>query len=216
MLRNRANSNFMSIAPAKRFRCRAFTLFEITLAVAILATMAVAIYRFVQANLTSIRVSSEISEVDARYGGLRDLLTAQWQSLPGPLTGEPFKFSGRPRDEIKWTCPGGPGLLTRYAPGDFTVAMRLQPGNKKGDRLDLGFLRKPEDDAGFSSANESWIPLIENVGSLEVRYFDPRINGWVERWTETTRLPRLVKIVIGRTDAAVPWEMIIPLGRTPY
>jgi prepilin-type N-terminal cleavage/methylation domain-containing protein len=209
----------MFIAPVKLSRSRGFTLLEITLAVAILASMAVAIYRFVQVNLISVRVSSEASEHDARYGGLRDLLTAQWQSLPGTtaaLTGEPFKFGDRQRDEIKWTCAGGPGLLTRYAPADFTVWLKLQRESKKSDRLDLGFLRKPKEDAAVSNADESWIPLIEDVGSVQIRYFDPRINGWVQRWTETGRLPRLVKIVIGRNDAAVPWEMIIPLGRSPY
>jgi prepilin-type N-terminal cleavage/methylation domain-containing protein len=209
----------MFIGPANRSRSRGFTLFEITLAVAILAMMAVAIYRFVQANLTSMRVSAEISQVDASYGGLRDLLTAQWQSLPGTtaaLTGEPYKFGGRPRDEIKWTCTAGPGWLTRYAPGDFSVAMRLQRQSKKSDRFDLGFLRKPKGEVAFADTDQSWIPLIQNVGSLQIRYFDPRINGWVERWTEAARLPRLVKVVIGRNDAAAPWEMIIPLGRTPY
>jgi hypothetical protein len=209
----------MSIAPAKQTRSSAFTLFEITLAVAILATMAVAIYRFMEANLTSLRVSSQASAADARYGGLRDLLTAQWQSLPGTtdvLTGEPFKFGGRPRDEIRWTCSSGPGLLTRYASGDFTVAMRLQPASSKSNRLDLGFLRTPKDDTGVSNADQTWVPLIENVASMEIRYFDPRFNGWVERWTEAGHFPRLVKIVIGRTDAPAPWEMIIPLGRTPY
>lgn len=208
----------MFIGPDNRSRVRGFTLLEITLAVAILATMAVAIYRFVQANLTTVRVSAEISQIDASYGGLRDLLTAQWQSLPGTtagLTGEPYKFGGRPRDEIKWSCTAGAGLLTRYAPGDFSVAMRLQP-QKKGDLLDLGFLRKPKGDLVFANSDQTWIPLIENVGSMQIRYFDPRINGWVERWTETSRLPRLVKVIIGRSDAAVPWEMIIPLGRTPY
>jgi prepilin-type N-terminal cleavage/methylation domain-containing protein len=207
----------MFIAQAKRTRSRAFTLLEITLAVAILATMAVAIYRFVQANLTSLRISSETSAADARYGGLRDLLTAQWQSLPGTvgmLTGEPFKLNGRSRDEIRWTCSSGPGLLTRYASGDFTVIMRLQPPSSKSDQLDLGFLRTPQDETGLST--KTWVPLIENVASMEIRYFDPRFNGWVERWAEAGRVPRLVKIIIGRTDAPVPWEMIIPLGRTPY
>ena len=59
-------------------------------------------------------------------------------------------------------------------------------------------------------------PLIENVASLEIRYFDPRVNSWLDRWSDTARLPRLVKIVIGRNDAAVPWEVIIPLARTPF
>ena len=74
---------------------RGFTLLEITLAVAILGLMSMAIYRFVQSNLISLRVSSEASAADARYGGLRDLLTSQWQSLPAgtkALVGEPLKL----------------------------------------------------------------------------------------------------------------------------
>ncbi|MDP9254632.1 MAG: prepilin-type N-terminal cleavage/methylation domain-containing protein, partial [Verrucomicrobiota bacterium] len=73
----------MFIAPAKRARRRSFTLLEITLAVAILAMMSVAIYRFVLSNLTAVRISTEENMIDARYDGLRAFLTAQWQSLPG-------------------------------------------------------------------------------------------------------------------------------------
>lgn len=196
---------------------RGFTLLEVMLAVAILATMSLAIYRFVEATLTALRVSSEATAGDNQYGGLRDLLTAEWQSLTptsAGLMGEPFKFSGRSRDEIRWNCDGGPGLLTRYAAGDYTVWLRLQPESKKSDRLDLGFLRKAKGDSEI--APESWIPLIENVASLQIRYFDPRLNVWVEKWADAARPPRLVKIVVGRNDAAVPWEMIIPMARTPF
>ena len=203
-----------SITPPKT---RGFTLLEITLAVAILATMSLAIYRFVQANLAAMRISSEATASDLRYVGLADLLAAQWQSLPagqGALLGEPYKFSGRSRDEIKWVCNGGPGLLTRYAAGDYTVWLRVQPNSKKPEQLDLGFLRKPTDDSLVG--HDSWIPLIDNVAALEIRYFDPRVNSWVEKWTDSARLPRLVRIVVGRNDAAVPWEILIPLARTPF
>ena len=64
--------------------------------------------------------------------------------------------------------------------------------------------------------DESWIPLIENVGSLQIRYFDPRFNSWVEKWMDGVHLPRLVKIAVGRNDASAPWEIIIPIGRTPF
>src|SRR5437870_2771269 len=85
---------------------RAFTLLEITLAVAIMAMMALAIFRFVESNIISVRISSQTAAADARYDGLRELLLAQWQSLPpgkGALTGEPAKLEDRPRDEIRWT-----------------------------------------------------------------------------------------------------------------
>jgi hypothetical protein len=129
--------------------------------------------------------------------------------------GEPLKLDERSRDEITWTCGAGPGLLTRYAPGDFTVSMRLQPASKKGNRLDLGFLRKPKNDQSITNEHETWVPLIEDVSSMQIRYFDPRLNIWLDKWTDTVTLPRLVKITLGRTDASVPWEAIIPLARTP-
>jgi len=193
-----------------------FTLLEIMLAVAILGLMAVAIFRFVQTNLIAVRFSAEIAAADAQYDGLRDLLTTQWQSLSplrAKMVGEPFKLNDRERDEIKWNCSAGPGLLTRYAPGEFTAVLRLQPND---DRLDLGILRKPEDESDVGEKNETWVPLIKNVGSLEISYFDPNANDWLPRWPGGNKLPSLVKVSVGRPDATEPWEAVIPLRRTPY
>ena len=106
----------------KSIRDTAFTLLEVTLAVAIMGMMALAIYRFVQSNLIAVRASADVSAADARYDGLRELLLSQWQGLApgqGALTGEPAKLNDRSRDEIRWICGAGPGVLTRYAPGDF-------------------------------------------------------------------------------------------------
>ena len=64
-----------------------FTLLEIMLAVAILSLMAVAIYRFVQSNVVALRISSEVTAADAGYDSLRDLLTAELQSLPAVING---------------------------------------------------------------------------------------------------------------------------------
>jgi Type II secretion system (T2SS), protein J len=167
----------------------------------------------VQSNLISMRISSETNLADANYDGLRDLLTAQWQNLPagdGRLTGEPFKFGNRPRDEITWVSDAGLGLLTRYARGDYNVTMRVRPGKNK-KQMDIGLTRKPqaEDDGA-----ETWFPLLPNVQSMQIRYFDPRLNSWVDRWTDTVTLPRLVRLVITRPDGP-PFDTIIALGRTP-
>jgi prepilin-type N-terminal cleavage/methylation domain-containing protein len=196
-----------------------FTLLEITLAVAILGMMSLAIFRFVQSNLTALRVSSDANLAEAQYDGLRDLLTAEWQSLSprrAGMNGEPFKLNDRQRDEIQWNCGAGPGLLTRYATGDFTVSLRLQPENSKSNRLDLGFLRESLEDFDVGDVGESWMPLIKNVNTLQILYFDPRLNTWIDRWSDGTRLPRLVKLTVGRPDTTTPWEVIIPLGRTPF
>jgi prepilin-type N-terminal cleavage/methylation domain-containing protein len=213
------NSRTASI-PAVRRRYRGFTLLEIMMAVAILGMMAIAIFRFVQTNLTALRFSSETAAAEAQYDGLRDLLTTQWQSLSpfrAKMIGEPFKINDRERDEIRWNCGAGPGLLTRYAPGEFTVVLRLQPANDNSDRLDLGILRKPQDDADVAEGHETWVPLINNVTSLEITYYDPnQPNTWLPRWPGGNRMPSLVKVSVGRPDAADPWEAVIPLRRTPY
>jgi hypothetical protein len=116
---------------------------------------------------------------------------------------------------LRWIAGAGLGVLTRYAPTDFTVALRLEPEKKDGDRLDLGLLRKPKDDQAVTDVHESWIPLMTDVKGLQVRFFDARLNVWVTRWSDTVTLPRLVKVTVDRNDASVPWEAIIPLGRTP-
>jgi general secretion pathway protein J len=195
-----------------------FTLIEIMLAVGILGIMSLAIFRFVQSNMTALYVSADTAAADAQYDGLRELLTAEWQSLSpfrANMTGEPFKLGDRERDEISWSCGAGPGLLTRYAPNDFTVALRLQPGNEKSSRLDLGFLRKPKNDSELGEGHETWVPLIKNVTSLEINYFNAGTNTWSPTWP-SRGLPWLIKIKVERTDAAVPWEAIIALRRTPY
>src|SRR5256714_13448248 len=208
----------MFIASDKRARGGAgFTLLEIILATAILGLMAFAIFRFVQANIIALRVSAVENLEEARYSGLLDLLTSQWQDLPtgtGALTGDTYKFNDRPRDEIVWACGAGPGLLTRYAGGEFTVRMRLRPMKQGGDKLQLGIYRKPRDEAEGADEKETWVPLIDDVNGLRIRYFDPRLNAWVERWTDSGTLPRLIELIIERPNRP-NWRAIVALGRTP-
>ena len=207
----------MFIGRDKRQKRGGFTLLEIILATAILGLMSVAIFRFVQANIVALRVSALENMDEARYSGLLELVTAQWQQLPsgvGALAGDTYKFNDRSRDEIVWACSAGPGLLTRYAGGEFTVRLRLRPMKEGGDRLQLGCYRKPRQDAEGENENETWVPLIDDVNGLRIRYFDTRLNAWVERWTDTGTLPRLIELIIqrpGRPD----WRAVVALGRTP-
>ena len=207
----------MFIARDRRKRFLGFTLVEIILATAILGLMAMAIFRFVQSNIIALRISATENMETARYNGLLELLTAQWQDLPtsvGALAGDTYKFNGRSRDEIVWACGAGPGLLTRYAGGEFTVRMRLRPMKEGSDRLQLGCYRKPRGDAEGENENETWVPLIDDVNGLRIRYFDTRLNAWVERWTDTGTVPRLIELIIQRPSRP-DWRAIIALGRTP-
>jgi prepilin-type N-terminal cleavage/methylation domain-containing protein len=215
--RNPERFNSMSTAAVKGATRSGFTLIEITLAAAILGLMSIAVYRFVQTNITVLQISTAQMQEDARYTGLLDLLTAQWQSLPtgvGALAGDTYKFNDRPRDEIVWSCGAGPGLFTRYAGGEFTVRMRLRPMKEGSDRFQLGCYRKPRDEAEGSDEKETWVPLIDDVSGLRIRYFDTRLNAWVERWTDTGTLPRLIEMIIQRPNQP-DWQAVVALGRTP-
>jgi prepilin-type N-terminal cleavage/methylation domain-containing protein len=207
----------MFIATGRRKHSFGFTLLEVILAAAIMGLMSLAIFRFVQTNITVLRISAMESIEDARYTGLLELLTSQWQDLPtgvGALAGDTYKFNDRSRDEIVWACGAGPGLLTRYAGGEFTVRMRLRPMKEGSDRLQLGCYRKPRGEAEGNDEKETWVPLIDDVGSLRIRYFDTRLNAWVERWTDTGTLPRLIELIIQRPSRP-DWRAIVALGRTP-
>jgi hypothetical protein len=125
-------------------------------------------------------------------------------------------LNNRPRDEITWICGAGPGLMTRYATGEYRVSMRLRPVPNAADKMEIGLMREAFDGGKVNDKAEgTWIPLLRDVESLKISYFDPRLNTWVEKWTDTLTLPRLVRVVIGRTGNAVPWEVIVPLARTP-
>src|SRR5205814_10281770 len=84
-----------------------FTLIEIMLAVGISGIMSVAIFRFVQSNMTALYVSSDTAAADAQYDGLRELLTAEWHSLSpfrANMTGRPLKLADAGRAGIRWCC----------------------------------------------------------------------------------------------------------------
>jgi hypothetical protein len=179
--------------------------------------MAMAIFRFVQSNLIALRISATESMEEARYSGLLDLLSMQWQALPpgvGALTGDTFKFNDRPRDEVVWAASAGPGVLTRYAGGEYMVRLRLRPMKEGSDRLQLGCFRKPRNEAEGENEKETWVPLIDDVSGLRIRYFDTRLNAWVERWTDTGTLPRLIEIILERPNSP-NFRAIVALGRTP-
>jgi prepilin-type N-terminal cleavage/methylation domain-containing protein len=206
----------MFIVQAEQDRRRAFTLLEVMLAAAILGMMAMAIFRFVSTNMTAVRLSNELTQTNSAYSGLERLLTDQLQALPpgqGMLMGEPFKFEDRSRDEMTWICDAGPGLFTRYATGRYAVTLRLRP-IEKSNAMELGVMRESEDDDISVPDEKAWVPLMEDVKMLAIRYFDPRLNAWVDRWTDRGTLPHLVRLTITPMTGP-PWEAVLALRRTP-
>ena len=192
----------------------AFTLIEVMLAVFITGLVALGIFRFVHANLQAVSVSIEQSSRDVSMRSLMKILQDQLNALPakepGALLGEAHQFNNLPSDEIQWVCSAGPGLFTIQALGDYNVTLRLKPTKVVGV-FDLGLRRMLADG---SNKDENWWPLMKEMKALEIRFFDPRINAWLEKWTDLSARPTLVRIRLWRVDDDQPYEQVLSLPLT--
>jgi len=190
----------------------AFTLIEVILAVAILGMMTASLYRFVVSNLDAIRFSTEDSVKRNAVVGLVNLVEAQLQDLPaqraGVLIGLPHKTNNQSFDELQWLCRAGQGLMTTAAEGEYRVTMTLQALSKTSAEQELGLRRRP---MLGSDKDADWVPLLTPCAALEIRYFHPQLNAWVDRWNDQNRRPALVRLTITRFLDEPPYEAIISL-----
>ena len=192
----------------------AFSMLEVLIAVAILALVGLSIYRFLETNIRAITYATEDLDDDREMEGLIAALESQIKSLPiarpNALLGQAFKFGGTSADEMTWTTSAGSGLFTAHAASEYDVTLALLPvkgmeGHQLGIRREL---------ADKSSDAVNWVPLINNVEALEIRYYDLRLEDWLEKWTDPNVRPAVVRIRIWRLGEKDPYEAIIRLPAT--
>lgn len=172
----------------------AFTLLEVIVAVAIVAMVTLTIYRFVEVNLRAVQISTDLAERDQQIEALFSVLQAQLLALsPGQtaaLLGEPHKFGPYSSDEMSWICAPGNGLFTSHAQGEHRVTLKLaQAARDKAALLGLSRLA-----LATNKQEENWLALIQDVLELRIRYFDARLNAWLDKWTDMGSRPALVRI----------------------
>jgi type II secretion system protein J len=192
----------------------AFTLLEVMLAVMIMALIGVAIYRFVLTDLEAIHISTEDTARKGEVQALIAVLGEEFCNLPtsqqNAFSGEAHKFNQKASDQVEWLTQAGNGLFTQAAQGQWKVTLILRPQDK-GNTYTLGLLRQLTD---ANSKQDHWLPLLMNVDAIEIRYFDPRLNAWLEKWSDAQSIPSLVRVRIWRTDQTVPYEAVIELPPT--
>ena len=197
-----------------RRRPAGFTLIEVMLAVAITGLVAFGIFRFVEANLAAVRFSAELSARDVSMRALMKAIQDQLNDLPvgqsGALLGEAHKFNNVESDEIQWLCGAGQGMFTIHAVGSYSVTMALKQ-TKDPALFELGLRRVLADG---SSKDENWLTLMKDVKSVEIRYFDQRVNAWLDKWTDQAAHPNLVRIRVWRAGDDQPYEQIFNLPVT--
>ena len=215
----------------------AFTLLEIMMAVAILSIVAASIYQFTDVSLQSAYFYTKTGDQEAVRAGLRRLVETQLAAIPigvpGSLLGLKTRSHDGERDSLQMVCAPGNGVLADDARGNYEIQLEVREFPRRSGKFALGIERRPhedddddddDDDAAATNAVASlhphvnlpadWVPLIEGVRNLQIGYFDSRLNGWVEKWTDQTILPNLVRVQFSTDDGQQPYEFVarVPAG----
>ena len=203
------------------FRARGgFTLLEVMLAVAIIGFTTVGIFRFVQSTVRAVAVSVEDTEEQLRVDRLVALVQEEFYSLPARgqtnIQGESIKLNGADFDSIEWRSRGGPGLMTTAVSGEYRVKLRIQPVEKNSNKYEIGYWRRPallETDgglvAGGSDKDATWVPLLQRVSAMRIRYWDSRLGQLLDSWRDPTARPAFVILSITREGDDVPYEAVL-------
>ncbi len=207
------------------------------LAVMILVVLTVVVYQFTDTTLSTARVSIEMADHDAAYGGMRRLLDTQLSSIPasetGAFVGVNIRGKGAARrDMLQLVCPAGNAVLTPDAKGFYQITLGVRDFPRGSNKFYLGMQREPwtsdeeddaadDEDANGKPGNKAttnrapkaelpadWIPLVPGVVGLELAYFDARLNGWVDKWTDQGALPNLVRMRMLSSENQPPYEIV--------
>ncbi|OAI42212.1 hypothetical protein AYO41_04590 [Verrucomicrobia bacterium SCGC AG-212-E04] len=197
-------------------RQAAFTLLEIILSVAILSMVALALYQFVGATLLSARVAYNAGTLQSELAGFNRVFQAQAVSLPARvpsgaqlLTGKSKRGAGSASDSIMWIAPPGNAVFTRRAGGYLFATLELVPGTNGGALVLSRALIQA--DPNLPPKGLPDVPLIANVASFEIAYYDARINSWVDNWNDPIALPDLVRFRMRFSTGAPDYETVIRL-----
>ncbi len=210
---------------ARNKTAHGFTLLEVMLATMIVALLTSVLFRFVSTNLQAMKDTAEIQDERESVQAVIRFLQTQLADLPrrenSALLGNPFKIHEFSNDEIIWRAHAGQGVLTAAAPGEFRVTLTVQPVESKSDVLELGLRREPitpeaRADVDFfargsGQSKYNWVSLVRPMVGFEVRYFDPRLNAWLDRWTDQTTRPQLVRVRLWKNADDPPVEAILPV-----
>jgi hypothetical protein len=148
------------------------------------------------------------------------LVQEEFYSLPARgqtnIQGESIKLNGADFDSIEWRSRGGPGLMTTAVSGEYRVKLRIQPVEKNSNKYEIGYWRRPallETDgglvAGGSDKDATWVPLLQRVSAMRIRYWDSRLGQLLDSWRDPTARPAFVILSITREGDDVPYEAVL-------
>jgi hypothetical protein len=87
---------------------------------------------------------------------------------------------------------------------------------KTSNKYEIGLWRRPalldtEEGlvAGGSDKDATWVPLLQNVTALRLRYWDDRLGQLLDNWRDPAVRPSFVIVSITREGEDVPFEAVL-------
>jgi prepilin-type N-terminal cleavage/methylation domain-containing protein len=190
---------------------RAFTLVEVMVGVLVLSLLVFTLYRFVQTTLLASIASMRLSQDREAVVGLINFVQAALNEVPahgqGVFKGSPSMEHDMPLDEMEWICQAGPGMLTTSGDSEYFVKLAIQRSTaKNANWYEIGLARRLTES---QEKDATWLPLLSPVAAMEIRYYDPRTSGYVERWNDLNTRPALVRIRVWRNANDAPYEAVL-------
>jgi prepilin-type N-terminal cleavage/methylation domain-containing protein len=206
-------------APAVRRRGRwAFTLLELMLALAVFSMVITAIYASWSAVLRSIRVGDQAAaEAQRARVASRALQTALGSAVMFLMNRNLYRFEADTSEEfaalsfvarLPASFPGsgyyGDQIVRR-------VAFVVEPGEDGVNELRL--VQFPILAGEISDEELHPLTLARDVSVFMLEFNDGRSGEWMDEWTDTNSLPRLVRFALAfgkrKDDSNKPREMVV-------
>lgn len=198
--------------PSSRATRRAFTLIEVSLAVAILAVMATLTYGSIARSFDAYET---VTRIDERYHEVRLAMNRMARELSMSFLTSPRRDHGK---EAMWKTIFHGEATSPFAKLNFTSFSHqiLLADAKESDQCEIGYfgaadpdhpnvmnLMRREDpnlDRDPEGGGRVYV-LAENIKSFKLRYFDPKDDDWKDTWNTKDaefagRLPTIVEITM--------------------
>jgi len=209
---------------------RGFSLFEIVVALTILAMISGAIFSILwQAGDTAVEIR-ELDRRDEEVSRFLALLRETIEFLPQDATLEmtPAAESASGQPELKIGNSATAFVFGETVASTEEVVISLRPGAATAEgqpTYDLALSRSdfaPEDTDGsgmafrvdqndFLQADEEgryWMPLLTGVSSAGWQYWDETQQAWIDEWTDTEKLPPLLAFSFDDANRPVPMRVV--------
>jgi len=195
-------------------RQRAFTLLEVTLAMAILVLLAGAVYAMVDA---SIRGTSELETRQNRLqqvSGFLNLCRKTFRSLPATALFETRIIRQGEAYVPELIFRNCPGLFQWGNAGNTSISTILGARPRVGGLLDLSILQDSEVEISSymtgGTAKRPWLALMPDVRNVEWRFYDTRTQVWSKEWKEPNFRPAFAELTLTTEEGAGKYVFWIP------